>query len=289
MYIFILILLLPLNLIFHELGHIGFYLFNKINICAFVYYKNVFVRFDNKWRRIYANNNEKAYVIPDMYSEYKLEKYERIIAGSILAGPIVTIILLILFSAAFIILCYNNELNTLGKLLLLLNVAINLSVLHGCIKGTEESIGDIAIYFKGKKNRKFLVPYIMDYVVLNGGTNIDISCILTYDFCKLDIKEKIDWAYDVVTLFLLGNINDVPKKVTMFIYSYYNSSDNDDTIRERFKQYLEFIGMKTCEERKVSGDSSNEGVFEKIIEIKGINEKIIERIGERNGQNTRGC
>ena len=283
MYIVVLILLLPLNLILHELGHIGFYLLNRINICAFVYCNNVFVRFDNKWRRICVNNSGKAYVIPDMYSEYKLEKYEKIIAGSILAGPVVTIVLLVLFLVTFVILCCNNEINTLGKLLLLLNVSINLSILHGCIEEKEDGIGDIAIYLKSKKNKKILVPYIMDYVVLNGGTSTDIDCILKHDFDKLDSKEKIDWAYDVVTLFLLGDINEVSKEVTEFVCDYYYSNENDDVIRERFEQYLVFIGMKTCEERKVSDEYKNEGVFERIVEIKGINKKIIERIGEING------
>lgn len=283
MHIVILILLLPLNLIFHELGHIGFYLLNRINICAFVYCNNVFVRFDNKWRRIYANNKGKAYVIPDMYSEYKFEKYERIIAGSIIAGPIVTFILLVLFFVTFVILCCNNGINTLGKLLLLLNISINLSILHGCMEEKEDGIGDIAIYLKSKKNKKLLVPYIMDYVVLNGGTSIDIDCISKHSFNKLDSKEKIDWAYDVVTLFLLGDINEVSKEVTEFVCDYYNSNDNDDVIKERFKQYLVFIGTKICEERKVSGEYRNEGVFEKIVEIKGINKKIRERTSEING------
>lgn len=172
------------------------------------------------------DNNEKSYVIPNMYSEYKIEKYERVIAGSILAGPIVTIFLLGVFSAIFVIMYYNNEINTWSKVLLLLNVSVNLSILHGCIKENEGCIGDVVAYLRIKKNERFLAPYIMDYVVLNGGTNIDIVHILKCDFDKLDRKEKIDWAYDVVTLFLLGSINEVSKEVAEFVYAYYVCKSN---------------------------------------------------------------
>lgn len=38
--------------------------------------------------------------------------------------------------------------------------------------------------------------------------------------------EKIDWAYDVVTLFLLGSINEVSKEVAEFVYAYYVCKSN---------------------------------------------------------------
>ena len=286
MYNAILFTLLPLNILFHELGHIGVYLFYKINICAFVYYNNVFVHLDNNWKRIYVKNNAKSYVIPSLNSEYKLEKHERIIKYSILTGPIVSIVLVVIYSVIFF---YNNNSNILGKLLLILNVSVNLSILHGCITGNGDSLGDIVMYIKSRRDKTRLIIYILDYAVIGGEVNIKTDCILQYDFYKFDRNEKIAWAYDVITLFLLGKIGEVPREITEFVCCVFNDDGIDFAIRTRYKQYLLFIGLDVGKEKEISCDYGEKSIFEKIVEVKGIEKKINERIGAKNEKNTRSC
>ena len=161
MTVLFLIIGLPLNIIFHELGHILCFAFLKIEIKKICIGALFFIKTD-KWKLSYSKHNNKCYVVPRIKHNKTKEYYLNCIRKSLIWGPIITILLLFLYLMYF---CSNYNLllnNRIEMMLVLFNIAINISILHGCLTYNKNSIGDIYLFVKSKNYKSILDNYFVD-------------------------------------------------------------------------------------------------------------------------------
>jgi len=287
----ILLFFTPLNLLVHEMGHIIYYIKNKVNIYAFVYFNRVFVKKDKKWTMYKIKNSHSSFVVPEINSRYSLNTCENIIINDLLIGPLVSFFLFVMFGICLIIYCKSNETDTLVKLLLISNISINLSILSSCIHSNDKCVGDILFYNQCKKDKSKVRVYVLDYILYNGGIHIDKCWIDKVDFNNLDEWEKVDWAFDIVSLYLLGNIERVSEEIHLYVIHYLEYCNvvdaMDRVIKIRFQEYLNYIESKSVKAKVLGNDIYQESPILKIYEKEEIEKKINERFGVVDGQSIR--
>ena len=181
---------------------------------------------------------------------------------------------------------FERTMSSSFHLIIIMNIAMNLSIMSGCFWQNNELVGDIAFYNQCKKKRVDLKTYIIDYIVWNGGMEINQQWINSIIFHELDENGKEDFAFNVVTLYMLGNINSVNEDVNKYIYLFIkeNKQIENNLITLRFKDYIQYIEGKQIsnfKEYDIKADSIPEIIYRSAC----IEKKIYERLGVNNGKN----
>lgn len=274
----ILLLCIPANILFHEIGHILYYCINKISIQAIVFNKYVFVKNNNKWMHRKLKNQHCAYIVPKLSSKYSFKYYEKHICNDLLAGPFVSFLLLIFY---VVIIVENGIMDNLVRVFLIANIIVNISILFSCINDKRGSKGDIKTYMQFKDNHKKMYPYILDYMLFSNCNCINYECIYTVEFDDLNNDEKEDWAFDIISLYLLGNINSVDNIIKEYVSSrirtYSLNNKQDDLVLHNFILFYEFEKHRDVDIKPFKC-YSDLNPMEKIYDMLEIDKKIIEGI-----------
>lgn len=161
MTVFFLIICLPLNIVFHELGHVFCFIIMKIEMKKICIGPLMFTKTD-KWKLAYSKHNNKCYVVPKVKHNKNKEYYINSIRKSLIFGPAVSFFFLCLY---LVYLGINHNLllnNRIEMMLVLFNIAINVSILHGCFTYNKSSVGDIYLFIKSKNHECILDDYFYD-------------------------------------------------------------------------------------------------------------------------------
>lgn len=271
----ILIIILLFSIVLHELGHIVHYWFNGVKIKC-VALGCLLVVCDDGIRIGRAKKTSRFYVVPEVPKTYLLEDFEMIIKNNLLAGPISTCLVL-LFVIAVAIFNYNQwSYDILFRILIIGNIIINGAILSGCLKNTEEQKGDISFFLEVKNNIHLIDLYVWDYAVYSKRIMRDM---LEYKlvFSELSEIEKEDYAFDIVTLFLLGKIENVPNEIANYVQDKYDSMDKNIE-NSILRNYATFLYRRKKENviPQIVGNKTE--LDDDIYDMLHIDEIITERI-----------
>ncbi|MDE6208675.1 MAG: hypothetical protein K2M73_03255 [Lachnospiraceae bacterium] len=190
-------------------------------------------------------------------------------------------IILMFFIVISFIIVENGIMDNLIRVLLIANIIVNLSILFSCINDKTGAKGDIKTYIKFKGNHKKIYPYILDYMLLSNCNCINYECIYTVEFDDLNNDEKEDWAFDIISLYLLGNINLVDNNIKEYVSSRIRSdslnSEQYDLILHNFILFYEFERHRDVDIKPFKC-YSDLNPMENIYDMLEIDKKIIEGI-----------
>ena len=242
-------LLLPLNGIAHELGHALYYLLARIRINVFVLFNVLIYRSDGKWKVKRLPAIKQSLVIPLIDESKSLEYYQRHVLNELLAGPIMTVLLIVLWACLL-----TRAEDSITKLAILANIGMNGSLLFSCFRRNDNAIGDVTAFVLLGKNHVKLNCYILDYCMLSKKMCYEYEQFFELDFDALDDNEKVDWSFDCSALWKNGFHIKTDKKMLQYMVArlHYKadsleSLDNSDIVASIYTEYFRYTlkNMKT--------------------------------------------
>lgn len=249
----VIFLLLPLNGIAHELGHALYYLLARIRINVFVLFNMLIYRSDDKWKVKRLPAIKQSLVIPLIDESKSLEYYQRHVLNELLAGPIMTALLIVLWACLL-----TMAEDSITKLAILTNIGMNGSLLFSCFRRNESAIGDITAFFWLGKNRTKLNCYILDYCMLSKKMCNEYEQFFDLDFDALDDNEKADWSFDCSALWTNGFHVKTDEKMLQYMMArlHYKADfqkllENPEEIGSIYTEYFKYTMKQTKTEQNL--------------------------------------
>lgn len=197
----------------HELGHFIAFIKNEIKMRALYIMFLLFIKNKGKWNfkfrfnAVMLTGGIAIPYIPEIKSEEELKYYQKAFAKSIIAAPIVTILIPIVFGLISfgIISIYPN--NTLKGILIFITTAlfiINIFLALSCLIKNELAIGDFPAFKMCKEDKYFMAIMLQQYRTIQReyeSKNSYLNRILN-EYIKEEFKEKS------INIFTLGVIDN---------------------------------------------------------------------------------
>lgn len=266
-----------LALFIHEMGHVIHYLVNGLRIKCISLGKIVIVN-DNKWSFHRVKGRCRFFVMPEISLDYTQEELRKIIRRNLLAGPIATLFVIVIsFVCVMCNRCYWSSDYWL-RIIFWGTFLINGSILSSCFKDTDLRKGDLITFWNTKGEEKLFDIYIIQYAVFSKTLNMD-HFDNEIPFGELNDVEKEDYAFDMVTLFLLEVIKKIPYEIKEYVEQMCREmkSGELDLVHYNMRLFLNYEKRKNGTEPVPLPVIDEGNALEVLYRVLNIDRLIIER------------
>ncbi|MGG5461011.1 M50 family metallopeptidase [Clostridium sp. B9] len=197
----------------HELGHFITFIRNGIKMRALYIMFLLFIKKNGKWsfrfrfNSVMLGGGVAIPYIPKIKSEEELKYYQKSFANSIIAAPIVTILIPVVFGLITFLIGITSSNGTLKGVFLFITISlfiINSFLALSCLIKNELAIGDFPAYKMCKEDKEFMAIMLQQYRTMQGEYESKESYLSTMlnEYIKEEFESK---SLNIFTLGVIGN------------------------------------------------------------------------------------